>query len=88
MLKQLGVSQIIAFNVVGGISRTMSPDTIVIPEQIIDYTSNREHTFFDGDQDKLLAQYPYPQDKKPFGWNFSQNVFFSNVFFSSHITQR
>ncbi len=50
MLKQLGVSQIIAFNVVGGINRSMSPDTIVIPEQIIDYTSNREHTFYDGNQ--------------------------------------
>ncbi len=56
MLKQLGASQIISFNVVGGIGRTMSPDTIVIPEQIIDYTANREHTFFDGDQDKLLEQ--------------------------------
>ena len=56
MLKQLGVSQIIAFNVVGGINCTMSPDTIVIPDQIIDYTSGREHTFFDGDQDKLSEQ--------------------------------
>ena len=56
MLKELGVSQVIAFNVVGGIGRTMSPDTIVIPEQIIDYTSGREHTFFDGDQSKLSEQ--------------------------------
>ena len=47
-LKCLGVSKIIACNMVGGISSNMPPDTIVIPDQIIDYTTGREHTFFDG----------------------------------------
>jgi len=42
-----GVDAIIAVNVVGGISEQMSPGTIVIPDQIIDYTWGREHTFFD-----------------------------------------
>jgi 5'-deoxy-5'-methylthioadenosine phosphorylase len=71
MLKQLGVSQIIAFNVVGGINSTMSPDTIVIPEQIIDYTSNREHTFFDGDADKLLEQGLPPIDHIDFTYPYA-----------------
>ncbi len=62
LLKELGVTEIIAFNVVGGITPTMSPDTIVIPEQIIDYTSGREHTFFDGNQEQSLGEgYPNVQ---------------------------
>lgn len=55
LLKELGVKKIISFNVVGGINPNMSPDTIVIPDQIIDYTHSREHTFFDGTQKQLLG---------------------------------
>ena len=33
-----------------------------------------------GDQDELLKAFPYPEDnKKPYGWNFCQNVFFDTV---------
>ncbi|MCE3237408.1 MAG: Type secretory protein VirB4 component, partial [Gammaproteobacteria bacterium] len=28
---------------------------------------------------QLLQQFPYAKDKKPFGWNFSQNVFFNPI---------
>lgn len=32
----------------------------------------------EGKVDSLLARYPYPKDEeKPFGWSFSQNIFFS-----------
>jgi 5'-deoxy-5'-methylthioadenosine phosphorylase len=48
LLKSLGVTKIIACNVVGGISEVMSPRTLAVPHQIIDYTWGREHTFFDG----------------------------------------
>lgn len=74
MLKQLGVSQVIAFNVVGGIGRTMSPDTIVIPEQIIDYTSNREQTFYDGDLNKLLEQGMPPVEHIDFTFPYSPEL--------------
>ena len=47
-LRQLGVKSIIAINVVGGITQNMAPQTWVVPDQIIDYTYGREHTFFDG----------------------------------------
>ena len=45
-LKQLGVSEIISVAAVGGITQNMSPAHIVIPDQIIDYSYDREHTFF------------------------------------------
>ena len=47
-LKQLGVTKIIAVAAVGGITSRMHPGALVIPDQIIDYTWSREHTFFDG----------------------------------------
>ena len=47
-LKQAGVDSIIAVNAVGGISAAMAPSTLVLPHQIIDYSSGREHSFFDG----------------------------------------
>ncbi len=52
-LKQLGVAQIIAVNAVGGISADSPPLALVLPDQIIDYSSGREHTFFDGDDDQV-----------------------------------
>ena len=47
-LKNLGVTKIIAVNAVGGITSTLKPGSFVVPDQLIDYTSDREMTFFDG----------------------------------------
>ena len=47
-LKELGVSRIVAINAVGGITEPMAPDTLALPDQIIDYSWGRESTFFDG----------------------------------------
>lgn len=47
-LRELGVSGVLAVNAVGGIHEKMGPGGIAVPDQIIDYTSGREHTFFDG----------------------------------------
>lgn len=46
-LKEVGVDIILAANVVGGISESMAPGVLAIPDQIIDYTWGRDHTFFD-----------------------------------------
>ncbi|HBX35951.1 MAG TPA: S-methyl-5'-thioinosine phosphorylase [Pseudohongiella sp.] len=54
-LHQLNVSGVIAVNAVGGISEKMAPGVIVLPDQIIDYTWGRDHTFFDGDQTGLQS---------------------------------
>lgn len=42
------VKQIISVCTVGGIRDDMPPGTLVIPDQLIDYTWGRSHTFFDG----------------------------------------
>ncbi|WP_446811492.1 S-methyl-5'-thioinosine phosphorylase [Methylomonas sp. 2BW1-5-20] len=48
-LKQLGVTEIIGVAAVGGIGADMTPAVIAIPEQLIDYSYGREHTFFADD---------------------------------------
>jgi 5'-deoxy-5'-methylthioadenosine phosphorylase len=47
-LELLNVKQIVAVNAVGGLSKCMSPQTIAIPNQIIDYTYGRHNSYFDG----------------------------------------
>lgn len=46
-LKQIGIENIIAVAAVGNINPAFKKTEIVIPDQIIDYTYSREHTFFD-----------------------------------------
>ena len=52
-LKHLGASEIIAVAAVGGITDQMAPAHIAIPDQIIDYSYGREHTFFADDLDHV-----------------------------------
>lgn len=47
-LREAGVKAVLAVNAVGGVHREMGPGAIAVPNQIIDYTWGREHTFFDG----------------------------------------
>ena len=46
--KSLGVERVLAVGATGGISRGMTPGTIVVPDQIIDMTRRRDATFYDG----------------------------------------
>ncbi len=48
-LQQAGVEQIVGVAAVGGLHPPMGPGRVVIPDQIIDYTYGRDHTFFEGD---------------------------------------
>lgn len=48
-LRQSGASAILAIAAVGGIRQDMVPSALAIPDQIIDYTYGRRHTFFEDD---------------------------------------
>ena len=48
-LHQLGVSKVIAINAVGGINKNLPAGTLVLPDQLIDYTWGRDHTYVGGD---------------------------------------
>jgi len=53
LLKQVGVTKIIAVNAVGGIHELLGPAEVAIPDQIIDYTYGREHTIYDANSSEL-----------------------------------
>jgi 5'-methylthioadenosine phosphorylase len=47
-LAEQKVGGIVSVCSVGGIREDLAPGTIVLPSQILDYTSGRRHTFFEG----------------------------------------
>ncbi len=47
-LREAGVRQVLAVAAVGGIRRDMRPGVIAFPDQLIDYTWGRAHSFHDG----------------------------------------
>ncbi len=65
VLKEAGVVNVIAVNAVGGITENMANRQIVIPDQIIDYTWSRAHTFFDeGLEEVVHIDFTHPYCEK------------------------
>lgn len=62
-LKEAGVETVFAVNAVGGITAEMRSGRLVIPDQIIDYTWSRNHTFFDRDLERVThVDFTHPYD--------------------------
>ncbi len=59
-LHALKVRRVIAVASVGGIRADLTPGTIVIPDQIIDYTYNRKFTYFE-DTDRPIVYTDFTQ---------------------------
>lgn len=63
-LKHLGVENIIAVAAVGGITPEMAPAHIAIPDQIIDYSHSRLHTFFEDENYPVThIDFTYPYNR-------------------------
>ena len=63
-LKEAGVEKIIAVAAVGGITDRMAPSVLCVPDQLIDYSYGREHTFFEGELKSVTHidfTYPYSE---------------------------
>jgi 5'-methylthioinosine phosphorylase len=61
-LKSVGVTDVIAINAVGGINPAMGAESLVLPDQIIDYTWGREFTFAErGNVIHVDFSYPYTE---------------------------
>ena len=61
-----GVHDFVAIATVGGIAEHLGPGTIVIPNQLIDYTHSRKHTYFDGLGDGALQQVKHIDFTEPY----------------------
>lgn len=58
-LKDAGATAIVSVNAVGSVDERLPVPALVIPDQIIDYTWGREHTFFEHEIHHIDFTYPY-----------------------------
>ena len=66
-LQAAGASQILAVNAVGSLDLALEPPSLVLPDQIIDYTRGRENTFYDGDYlplEHIDFSFPYSYEMR------------------------
>lgn len=64
-LREAGATHVLAINAVGGINDKFKTGCFSIPEQIIDYTSGRAHTFYEGDLEHVThVDFSYPYDQQ------------------------
>lgn len=53
-LKELGVTRVLATTAVGSLRKELAAGTIVIIDQFIDFTKGQNHTFYDGEDGKVV----------------------------------
>jgi len=53
-LRDAGATEVVAVAAVGGIATDCPTGALVVPDQIIDYTSGRDATYFDGDDGNVM----------------------------------
>lgn len=53
-LKKIGVKKVLATAAVGSLDLNIKPGTFFIPDQFIDFTKNRVHSFFNGDRNGVV----------------------------------
>lgn len=64
-LKSIGITDIIAVAAVGGIHKDIPPEKIIIPDQIIDYTHDRKHTYFEDNLSEVThIDFTHPYSEK------------------------
>ena len=65
-LKDAGVSRTVAVSVVGGVDPTLKAGDLSLIDDFVDFTSGREHTFFDGSTadgvQHVDVTYPYDRE--------------------------
>lgn len=63
LFRTVAVDALIATNAVGGVAASLAPGEIVFPDQIIDYSYGREHTFVDDAHlEHVDFTHPYDDD--------------------------
>lgn len=63
-LRSIGVTALIGVNAVGGMHPELGPGRLAVPQQIIDYSWGREHTFFsDGLEEVTHIEFTQPYDE-------------------------
>lgn len=62
-LREARATRVVSVATVGGVTPACGPGTLAVPDQLIDYTSGRKHTFFEGpDQPVVHVDFTQPYD--------------------------
>ena len=69
-LRDQGAKRVIAVTSVGGIRSDLTPGTLVVPDQILDYTYGRSFTYFDG-KDKTVTHIDFT---RPYNAGMRQQI--------------
>ncbi|MBL8382993.1 MAG: S-methyl-5'-thioinosine phosphorylase [Burkholderiales bacterium] len=67
-LREARVTGVLAVTTVGGIRDGFGPGALVVPDQIVDYTDARAHTFFEGPESSIGI----PVSHIDFTWPYAQ----------------
>ena len=59
-LRSLGVRQVVSLSAVGSLRSEFGPGTLVVPDQLVDRTWGRAHTYSDGDDGVAHASFADP----------------------------
>jgi 5'-methylthioinosine phosphorylase len=63
-LRDCGATHVVALATVGGIGALFAPGVIALPDQILDYTSGRDATYFDGGEGVVKhIDFTHPYDE-------------------------
>ncbi|MDJ0878278.1 MAG: S-methyl-5'-thioinosine phosphorylase [Halieaceae bacterium] len=74
-LRQLGADAVLAVNAVGAINPGMAPGQLVVPDQLVDYTWGREHTFYGGAKASAeLAELEHVEFTEPYDAGLRQRL--------------
>ncbi len=73
-LKTLGVKTVLAANVVGGIVKDMAPGVLAVPDQIIDYTWGRAHTYFEAFSDDRFEEMTEAESHVDFTYPYDESL--------------
>ncbi len=62
-LQEVGATEILAVATVGGLRDDLVPGSLMLPDQLIDYTAGRASTFFEGPDNPVThVDFTYPYD--------------------------
>jgi 5'-methylthioadenosine phosphorylase len=62
-LKQAGADSVVSVATVGGIREDLAPGTLAVPDQLIDYSTGRDGTYYAGpDQPVVHVDFTHPYD--------------------------
>ena len=73
-VREAGAEGVFAVTTVGGIREDFGPGALVVPDQIIDYTHGRQHTFFEGPESSIGSAVSHIDFTWPYAVGLRQRI--------------